>query len=91
MFAITYILRVVPLLIFKKQIKSVFIQSFLYYVPYAVLATLTFPSVFYSVGDIRVAAIATVVALILSFFKQKLIIVALAAVLVAFGFSFIFY
>ena len=44
MFAATYLVRVLPLTIFRKQIKSRFVQSFLYYVPYVTLALMTFPA-----------------------------------------------
>ena len=50
MAGMTYLIRVLPMVIFRKKIRSVFIQSFLYYVPYAVLAAMTFPAIFYSTG-----------------------------------------
>ena len=50
MAAVTYIPRVLPVTIFRKQIKSRFIRSFLDYTPYAVLGALTFPDVFSSTG-----------------------------------------
>ena len=45
---VTYLVRVIPLLVFKKKIESKFVKSFLYYVPYAVLSCMTFPAIFYS-------------------------------------------
>jgi len=45
MFAVTYLVRVLPLTIFRKPIKSRFVQSFLYYVPYVTLALMTFPAI----------------------------------------------
>ena len=42
----TYLIRVIPMVVFRKKITNRFVQSFLYYVPYAVLACMTFPSVF---------------------------------------------
>ena len=45
MFAVTYLVRVLPLTIFRRPINSVFVQSFLYYVPYVTLALMTFPSI----------------------------------------------
>ena len=44
MFAVSYLVRVLPLTIFRKPIESRFVQSFLYYVPYVTLALMTFPS-----------------------------------------------
>lgn len=48
MAAVTYIIRVLPLTIFRKQVKNRFIKSFLYYVPYATLAAMTFPTIIYA-------------------------------------------
>lgn len=86
---VTYIPRALPITFFRKKITSKFLLSFLYYVPYAVLSALTFPAIFYCSGNILIAAIATGVAIILSIFNQKLIIVAIASVLVVFGLGFI--
>ena len=88
---VTYLVRVIPLIVFKKKIESKFIKSFLYYVPYAVLSCMTFPAIMYSTNNIYTAIIGTSVALIASFFKLKLIYVVIITVCVVFGFSFIFY
>lgn len=45
MFGVTYAIRVLPLTLIKRQIKSQFLQSFLYYVPYVTLAVMTFPAI----------------------------------------------
>ena len=49
MFAVTYLVRVLPLVVFKKKITNRFVRSFLTYIPYAVLAAMTFPAVFFAV------------------------------------------
>ncbi len=43
----TYLIRMLPLVLFRKQIQSQFLQSFLYYIPYAVLAAMTVPAIFF--------------------------------------------
>ena len=43
---VTYLIRMIPLTFFQKEIKSQFIKSFLFYVPYAVLGAMTFPAIF---------------------------------------------
>ena len=53
---VTYIPRVLPVTVFRKQIRSRFIRSFLDYTPYAVLGALTFPDVFFSTGHLFSAA-----------------------------------
>ena len=45
MFAVTYLVRVLPLVVFRKKITNRFVRSFLAYIPYAVLAAMTFPAV----------------------------------------------
>ena len=50
MAVMTYLPRMLPLTFFKKEIHSRFIRSLLYYVPYAVLSALTFPSILYATG-----------------------------------------
>ena len=86
----SYIPRFIPITFLKKKIKSKYIQSFLYYMPYAVLAALTFPAIFYSTGNIYTAIIGTAIALILSFFKVNMALVAVVCVGAVFGFSFLF-
>lgn len=90
MFIVTYIPRAFPLAFMHKEIHNRFIKSFLFYVPYAVLTALTFPTVFYCTGNIYTGIIGTAVALGLAFFNQKLFVVALGAVLAVFGFSYLF-
>lgn len=86
----SYIPRFVPLVVFRKKLKSKFIKSFLYYMPYAVLSALTFPAILYSTGNIYTGIIGTVLAIILSFFKLNLAIVAVICVIITFGLGFVF-
>lgn len=76
---VTYLVRVLPLLFIKKQIKSRFIRSFLYYVPYSVLTVMTFPGVLYSTGHIVSAAVGTLVALVMAYFRKPLMPTAVAS------------
>ena len=48
MATVTYITRVFPIVVFRREIRSKYIKSFLRYIPYAVLGALTFPDIFYS-------------------------------------------
>lgn len=79
MAGVTYLIRMIPFAAFRKQIKSRFIKSILYYLPYAVLAAMTVPAIFYSTGNIKCAVVGTVVAVVVAFFEKPLLIVALAA------------
>lgn len=87
---VTYAIRMLPFAFIKKKVKSKFLRSFLYYVPYAVLSAMTFPAILYSTGDMLTAAIGSAVALILAFFRLPLIVVALAAVAATFFSGYIF-
>lgn len=77
---VSYLPRVLPVTIFRRQIRSPFIRSFLDYTPYAVLGALTFPDVFLSTGSLFSAAGGTLVAVLLGYRKQSLVVVALAAI-----------
>ena len=81
---VTYIPRALPVALFRKEITSKYIKSFLHYVPFAVLASLTFPDVFYSTQDVITAIAGTVVALLLAYCNKSLVIVAAGAILTVF-------
>lgn len=81
----TYLIRVLPLTIFRKPIRSRFLRSFLHYVPYACLTAMTFPAILSSTASILSGAAALIVAIILAYRGKSLIVVALsgsAAVLI---------
>ena len=48
----TYLIRALPFAAIQKKIRNRFIQSFLYYIPYAVLAAMTLPAALYATGNI---------------------------------------
>ena len=75
----TYIIRVSPMVIFRKKIESNRIKSFLYYVPYTVLAAMTFPAIFSSTASTMGATAGCIVAVLLAYFKKGLLVVALGA------------
>ena len=79
MAGVTYLIRVVPFTVFRKKIQNHFLQSFLYYIPYAVLSAMTIPAIFYSTGNVITAAMGTVFAVLLAYWNLPLIVVALAA------------
>lgn len=85
MAVVTYIPRVFPLVVFRRPINNVYIRSFLHYVPYAVLSALTFPSILWSTGSVVTAAAGTLTAILLAYFEQSLVVVAVAAVLVVYA------
>ena len=76
---VTYLIRMLPLAAFRKKIQNKFVLDFLYYVPYAVLAAMTIPAVFYSSNGLISAAAGFIVAVVLSFFERGLLLVAVCA------------
>ncbi len=78
---VTYLPRVLPLTLFRKQINSPFIKSFLHYIPYAVLGAMTFPGVFYATKHMSSSIIGVLVAVVTAYFGGNLLIVAILAVM----------
>lgn len=79
MAGVTYLVRMLPLILCKKKIENRFIRSFLHYVPYAVLGAMTVPAVFYATSSILSACAGFAVALVLAFCKRGLLTVAVSA------------
>ena len=78
MAGVTYLVRMLPLVLVKRKIENRFIKSFLYYVPYAVLSVMTVPAIFYATTSLVSAIVGFCVALILAYFEKSLLTVACA-------------
>ncbi|MGN0745548.1 MAG: AzlD domain-containing protein [Aristaeellaceae bacterium] len=81
MAGVTYLIRMLPLTVFRREIHSVFVKSFLHYVPYAVLGAMTFPDVLYSTGSLWTALAGLIVAVIMAWRGRSLLTVAIGACL----------
>lgn len=79
MAVVTYLIRSIPLLFFRRRINNVYVRSFLYYVPYAVLGSMTFPAIFTSGGALLPSCASCAVAVVLAYREKSLLTVALAA------------
>lgn len=75
----TYLIRVLPMTLFRKPIKSRFLRSFLHYVPYACLTAMTFPAILTSTSSVVSGVAALIVAVGLAFWGKGLVVVALSA------------
>lgn len=84
MAGVTYLIRALPLVAFRKKITNRYVKSFLYYVPYAVLGAMTVPAVFYATGSLLSACIGFAAAFIPALMGKSLITVALTASAAAF-------
>ena len=78
---VTYIIRVLPLAVFRKPITNKFVRSFLYYDPYVTLSVMTFPAILNATGSITLGACGFIVAIIFSLYKGSLPLVALVSCL----------
>ena len=67
----TYLIRVIPLVAIQKKIENRFFRSFLYYVPYAVLAAMIMPAVFYATGNLIASTIGFAIAMIFAYNKKN--------------------
>ena len=76
---VTYLIRMLPLTLVRGKIKNRFLLSFLYYMPYAVLAVMTVPAIFYATESRISAAAGFGAALLAAFFEKSLLFVAAAA------------
>lgn len=79
MAGVTYLIRMLPLALSKKEITSPFLKSFLFYVPYACLAAMTFPAILFSTASVISATVGFAVALLAAYKEKSLLTVALLA------------
>ena len=76
---VTYLIRLLPLVLFTQKINNVFVRSFLYYVPYVTLSVMTFPSIITATSSIYSGAAGFLAALVLAFCGAGLLKVAVGA------------
>jgi len=66
--AVTYLIRVLPLTLIRREIKNTFLCSFLYYVPYVTLAVMTFPAILQATQSPIAALIAMLTGIVCAWF-----------------------
>lgn len=76
---VTYLIRMLPITLLRKQIKNRFIRSFFYYVPYVTLAVMTFPAIIWATQSPWSGLAGFVAALIMAYRGNSLPTVALSA------------
>ena len=82
---VTYIIRAVPFVAFRKKISSRFVRSLLYYLPYSVLSAMTIPAIFSSTGNPVSGICGFAAAFVCALKGKSLLFVALAACVCAFA------
>lgn len=78
---VSFIMRVIPLIFCKDKIKSQFINSFLYYVPYAVMTSITIPAIFTCTSSIISAIVGSLLTILLCFLGQGMLVNAVVSVI----------
>lgn len=84
MAGVTYLIRLLPLTLIRKEIQSNYIKSFLYYVPYVTLSMMTFPAILEATANIWSALAGFIIALVLAYRKKSLITVSLFSCIMVF-------
>lgn len=79
MAGVTYLIRMLPLVLVKNKIKNKYIVSFLHYLPYAVLSVMTVPAVFFATDNVISAVVGFIVALVFAFLGKGLMTVAISS------------
>ena len=80
----TYLIRVLPLTLIRKEIKNQFLRSFLFYVPYVTLAAMTFPAIVTATHSIWSGVAALIVGVAVAWVSGNLFLVASSACAVVF-------
>ena len=76
--AVSYAIRVLPLTLIRRPLKSVFLRSFLYYVPYVTLAVMTFPAIVQATDRLEAGVAALAVGIVAAWRKASMLTVAAA-------------
>lgn len=84
MWAVSYLIRVLPLTLIRREITNTTIRSFLFYVPYVTLAVMTFPAILSATQSPVAAGIALAAGLALSWFGGSLFQVSVACCAIVF-------
>ena len=84
MAGVTYLIRLLPLTLIRKEIKNTFLRSFLYYVPYVTLSVMTFPAILYATKSVWSGAAALAAAVFFAYRGKSLLQVSIAACAVVF-------
>ena len=76
---VSYLIRVTPLALIRREIRNPFIRSFLYYVPYVTLAVMTFPAILSATGNTVTAWAGFITGLVIAYMDGNLFKVSLGA------------
>ncbi len=89
MAVVSYLLRVLPVTLIRRQIKNPFVRSVLYYLPYVTLSVMTVPAIFSVSGNPVCGAVALVAACVAAWFTSNMFLSACVACAAVFLCSFL--
>lgn len=84
MAGVSYLIRVLPLTLIRREIKSTFIKSFLHYVPYVTLSVMTFPAILEATDSMISGLLALIVGVVAAWLGRSLLSVAVLSCLTVF-------
>ncbi|SHK74054.1 AzlD domain-containing protein [Desulforamulus aeronauticus] len=91
MAGVTYLIRLIPLTLLRRDISNVYIKTFLYYVPFVTLAVMIFPAILNATANTWSALGGFVVAVILAYQGSSLFKVSAVACIAVFLIELIIY
>lgn len=80
---VSYLIRSMPLVLIRRDIKNTTLRSFLHYVPYVTLSVMTFPAIVETTESPAAGALALAAGMVLAWRGKSLFLVAAACCLVA--------
>lgn len=83
-FGVSYLIRVLPLTLIRRPITNRYLRSFLFYVPYATLAVMTFPAIMETTLSLYSGLAALIIGVILAWRGKSLPVVAAACCITVF-------
>ncbi|MDE7245312.1 MAG: AzlD domain-containing protein [Oscillospiraceae bacterium] len=81
---VSYLIRVTPLVLIRREIKNKTLRSFLYYVPYVTLSVMTFPAIVEATQSPLAGLLALAAGIVLAWRGKNLFQVAVACCLTVF-------
>lgn len=84
MAVVTYLIRMLPLAIIRKEIKNVYLRSFFHYVPYVTLAVMAFPAIIHATSSIWSGIASFITAAVCAYFGGSLFRVAFVGCITVF-------
>lgn len=87
---VTYLIRMLPMVAFRKKLDNRYLRSFLFYVPYTVLSAMTFPAILFSTAMPVSAVCGTLVAFVLAYREKTLFTVAASSCAAVYAVEFLY-